>query len=70
MSDDRTIIRAFELPLAGICRPDDPDAPDERASLWPLLRECWQRAVELANWGVLELVRRDVSRTPKLERLP
>lgn len=34
------------------------------------LRECWRLATDLANWCQLEMLRRDVRRTPDMERLP
>lgn len=51
-----TVVRAFELPLRGCL-----------VETWPLLRECWRRATELANWCVFELARRD---KPELPRHP
>jgi hypothetical protein len=58
-TSDQTIVRAFELPLN--------HAPRE---VWPLLRQCWQEATILANWGVQTLVKNDVVRMPDMARLP
>lgn len=51
-----TVIRAFELPLRGCL-----------AETWPLLRECWKHATELANWCVFTLASKD---KPDLPRHP
>lgn len=58
MSD--TVVRAFELPMQSVDRPE----------VWPLLRECWHHSASLANWCVSQLLRNDVVRTPDLEKLP
>lgn len=52
-AEPETVVRAFELPLGG-CEPE----------VWPLLRECWQHATDLANWCVFELARRDNPELP------
>jgi hypothetical protein len=59
MSDEATVVRAFELPLQ--------HAPKET---WPLIRECWQQSTQLANWCVTQLLRADVVRTPGMDKLP
>lgn len=58
-----TVIRAFELPVQSVECVDGRDG-------WALLRECWQNATLLANWGVQELFRADVVRSQGMERLP
>lgn len=39
-------------------------------SLLDSLRECWRLSTDLANWCQLEMLRRDVRRTPDMGRLP
>jgi hypothetical protein len=58
-----SVIRAFELPVQSVECLDGKDG-------WALLCDCWREATRLANWGVLQLLRSDVTRTPDLGRLP
>jgi hypothetical protein len=34
------------------------------------LKECWQASTQLANWAVMTLARRDVTRRPGMDKLP
>lgn len=56
-------LRAVVLPI----RPRDPNEwPDLRAAL----KEVWGHTASLANWTMLELVKRDAVRTPEMSALP
>ena len=61
-TDSPTVVRAFELPLHHL-------EAGERDG-WDLLRECWREGTCLANWGVQQLLRADVTRLPEMEKLP
>ncbi len=58
-----TSIRAFELPIHRVETPGE----DNKAG-WKLIRECWQQATMLANWGVDQLRRIDCVRDPSMEK--
>lgn len=55
--------RVVTLPVREVVTPAETRLLDS-------LRECWRLATDLANWSQMELLRRDVRRTPDMERLP
>lgn len=62
-------IRAVTFPIASIV-----EGPGENIKeRWKAFREaigiCWQDATQLANWAITELAKRDVVRTPEMEKL-
>lgn len=57
-----TVVRAFELPVQAV------EAGGRDG--WALLRECWSRATDLANWSALQLLRADQTRLAGMEKLP
>lgn len=59
----RYVLRAITLPIAG---PADRDWKELQA----VLDACWRRATTVANHATAELLRRDVVRTPDMEKLP
>ncbi len=59
----RYILRAITIPVAG---PVGATWDDFRAAM----DDGWKRATALANWGVQELMKADVVRTPDMAKLP
>ena len=62
---DKTVIRAFELPIHKIERVDGFDVDG-----WTLVRECWEHSTILANWCVQQLIKHDVIVLEGMEKLP
>lgn len=60
------MVRVVSLPVRAVVGPDGEDDP----RVLDVLRPVWRLSTDLANWGIGELVRRDVRRTPDMTKLP
>jgi hypothetical protein len=69
-SSKQTAVRAVTIPVACPFGDDPSGKPWTWQSFGERLNEAFRLSTDLANWAQGELARRDVRRTPDMERLP